>query len=82
MSVFDSLLRLIDPVAHRRKQEQRRRARKAQPPGLGDDDEIALPPSRPDPSQAPLVCRVCGYQGGPAHRFCPRCLAETMERRR
>jgi hypothetical protein len=60
MSIFDSLLRLVDPIAHRKKHE---------------------PPSRSDDAAAPLVCRVCGYSGGPEHRFCPRCLAETMERR-
>ena len=82
MSIFDSLLRLFDPIELRKKQEKRRRIRKAQPPGFGDDEELALPPSRPAPAEARLVCRVCGYQGGPAHRFCARCLAETMERRR
>ncbi len=82
MSIFDSLLRLFDPVALRKKQEDHRRMQKVQPPGVGDDDEVELPPSRPSPAAAPLTCRVCGYQGGPEHRFCPRCLAETMERRR
>jgi rubrerythrin len=68
MSIFDTLLRLVDPIAHRQKQEQRRVERKG--------------PSRPAPAGAPLICRVCGYEGGPEHRYCPRCLAETMERRR
>ena len=80
MSMFESLLRFIDTIAYRKKQEERRMKRKAQPPGDDDDDDIELPPSRPEPVGAPLRCRVCGYSGGPEHRFCPRCLAETMER--
>jgi hypothetical protein len=79
MSIFDSLIRLVDPVAFRKKQEQQRQKRKAQPPGL--DDDVELPPDRPAPAASPLTCRVCGYRGGPEHRYCPRCLAETMERR-
>ena len=82
MSILDSLLRFIDPIAHMEKQQEHRRRQKAQPPGDGDDEDVALPPPRADSQQTPLVCRVCGYQGGPEHRFCPRCLAETMERRR
>lgn len=80
MSIFDSLLRIVDPIAYRKKQEQRRQKRTLQPPGVGDDD-VALPPPRPAAAAPPLRCRVCGYSGGPEHRFCPRCLAETMERR-
>jgi len=82
MSILDSLIRFVDPVEFRKKQAERRRQRKAQPPGVPDDEDVALPASRPEPARTPLVCRVCGYQGGPEHRFCPRCLAETMERRR
>ena len=82
MSILDSLLRFIDPIAHMEKQQERRRQKKAQPPGEDDDEDVELPPSRPAPEETPLICRVCGYQGGPEHRFCARCLAETMERRR
>ena len=80
MSILDSLLRFVDPIEFRKKQEERRQKRKVQPPGV--DDDVELPPSRPAGEAPPLVCRVCGYSGGPEHRFCPRCLAETMERRR
>ncbi|HEY2743381.1 MAG TPA: hypothetical protein VGL86_02105 [Polyangia bacterium] len=82
MSILDTLLRWVDVNEYRKKQTDRREARKKRPPGVPDDDDIALPPSRPEGAVRPLVCRVCGYTGGPAHRFCPRCLAETMERRR
>lgn len=84
MSILDSLLRFVDPVEFGSKRAADRQTRKTQPPGLDDDDdEVELPPSRPESAAAPLVCRVCGYTGGPEqHRFCPRCLAETMERRR
>jgi hypothetical protein len=82
MSILDSLLRLVDVIEFRKKQEDRRRKRKAQPPGDDDNVDVTLPPERPARAQAPLTCRVCAYQGGPEHRFCPRCLAETMERRK
>ncbi len=82
MSILDSLLRFVDPVAFMNKRAERRRQQKAQPPGVPDDEDVELPPSRPETAHPPLVCRVCGYQGGPEHRFCPRCLAETMERSR
>jgi rubrerythrin len=82
MSVLDSLLRFIDPIEFRKVKEERRRKRQAQPPGADDDLDVAMPAERPQHAGAPLVCRVCGYSGGPEHKFCPRCLAETMERRR
>ncbi|MDB4970254.1 MAG: hypothetical protein JWN44_5943 [Myxococcales bacterium] len=83
MSIFDSLLRLVDPIAYRKKQEERRQKRKVQPPGFDDGVELPdAPPGGAGVAAAPLTCRVCGYRGGPDHRFCPRCLAETMERRR
>lgn len=83
MSLFEPLLRFVDSIAFRKKQEERRVKRKAQPPGSDDDaEEIELPPPRPERAGAPLRCRICGYTGGPEHRYCPRCLAETMERQR
>ena len=82
MSMLDSLLRFVDIIQFRQKQQETKRKRKVQPPGADDDVDVELPPERPAHAQAPLVCRVCGYQGGPEHRFCPRCLAETMERHR
>lgn len=82
MSLFEPLLRFVDIIAFRKKQEERQRKRKAQPPGVPDDEEVALPEPRPSAVGAPLTCRVCRYEGGPEHKFCPRCLAETMERRR
>ncbi len=81
MSILDSLLRFIDPVQHRLQQEERRRKREAIPPEV-DGDDVELPPPRPRAAVAPLTCRVCGYTGGPEYRYCPRCLAETMERKR
>src|SRR5256885_1328417 len=43
MSMFESLLRFVDVIAYRKKQEERRVKRKAQPPGVDDDEDIALP---------------------------------------
>ncbi|HEX6837240.1 MAG TPA: hypothetical protein VF334_11740 [Polyangia bacterium] len=80
--MLDSLIRFVDPVEYIRKKVERHRQKKAQPPGVPDDEDVTLPPPRPQPAKQPLVCRVCKYEGGPEHRFCPRCLAETMERRR
>ena len=82
MSILDSLLRFVDIIEFRQKQQEGQRKRKVQPPGADDDADVEVPPDRPPHAQAPLVCRICGYQGGPEHRFCPRCLAETMERSR
>ena len=82
MSILDSLLKWIDPIEFRKTTAERRRKRKAQPPGNDDEVDVALPEERPMRAGAPLVCRVCGYEGGPEHRYCPRCLAETMERKR
>jgi rubrerythrin len=64
MSMLDPLLRWIDPIAYRQKMEERRKQREA--------------PS-PERARSPLRCRICGYEGGPTTKFCPRCLAETME---
>jgi len=83
MSILDSLLRWVDIIEFRQKQIDRAEAQKKRAPGDPDnEDDIELPPDRPQAKGAPLVCRVCGYTGGPEHRFCPRCLAETMERRK
>jgi uncharacterized OB-fold protein len=81
MSILHSLLRWVDINEYGLKQQERRQTRKKRPPGVPDDEDIELSPDRPDGTAKPLVCRVCGYSGGPEHRFCPRCLAETMERR-
>jgi len=83
MSLIEPLLRFFDIIEFRKKQEDRHRKKKAQPPGVPDDEDVVIPEERPPGAVAtPLTCRVCGYQGGPEHKFCPRCLAETMERRR
>jgi hypothetical protein len=74
MSILDTLLKFVDPVQHRLKQEDRRRKREALPPDVDEDeiDEVAVRPHK-----APLMeCRVCYHIGtGP---FCPECLAQTM----
>jgi len=82
MSILHSLLKWVDIIEYRMKQAGDRTTRKKRAPGLPDDEDVELPEERPASAEAPLVCRICGYSGGPEHRFCPRCLAETMERRR
>ncbi len=64
MSILRSLLRFVDPIAHRQKTDEERRKTTAPAPSKTPDAERR-------------VCRVCAYEG--TGRFCPRCLAETME---
>ena len=69
MSILDSLLRWVDNIEFRKKQFDRREAEKKRVPGLPDDeDDVELPPSRPEQKGVPLTCRVCGYTGGPTMR--------------
>jgi hypothetical protein len=70
MSIVRSLIRLFDPIEHRRVQKELKRktaTREADPE-----------PDRPPPELR--RCRVCGHEG--EGRYCLRCLAETMEPRR
>jgi hypothetical protein len=79
MSILDTLLRFVDPIAHRERQEERRRKREAVPPDAEGDD-VGVLPERPPSAAADrrFGCRICAYETGSEHRFCPRCLAETM----
>jgi hypothetical protein len=64
MSIVESLIRLVDPVAARARDEERRVARE-----LPRRDHDGDPPR--------FACRVCGLvdtQGA----YCPTCLAGTM----
>jgi hypothetical protein len=78
MSMLDVLLKYIDdPVQYMRRQQELRRKREAIPPEVDEDEieEPALPRERESPIRE---CRVCQYRG-PEQRYCPTCLAETME---
>ena len=72
-----ALLRYLDPIAHRQREESLRRQREDWPPDVYPDnlDEVA-------PPEVPIAqrkqCRICGHHGGEP-RFCPVCLAETMQ---
>jgi hypothetical protein len=82
MSILHSILRFIDPIQHRQQEQDKRRKREVTPPEA-DGDEVVAPPPRPPGARVPLLrCRVCRYQAETRHPFCPRCLAETMERPR
>jgi hypothetical protein len=82
MSLLQSFLRLIDPIEYRRQEQDKRRKREALPPEV-DGHELDEPaPSAPRPKVPLLRCRICRYEAATGHRFCPRCLAETMERAR
>jgi rubrerythrin len=65
MSIVESLKKLVDPVAARVAEEQRRKQREQ--------------PTRDDagPPPANYACRICGYRGSEPE-FCPTCLAGTM----
>ena len=77
MSMLDVLLRYIDdPVQYMRRQQELRRKREALPPEV-DEDEIEMAELPPEPKVPVRECRVCQHRG--VDRFCPTCLAETME---
>ena len=76
MSMLHSLQRFVDPEFHQQQAEKRRK-REAIPPETDPNEvELVLPDRiRPDPKE--LTCRVCGLAG--SDKYCPVCLAETME---
>ena len=82
MSILHSLLRWVDIIEYRQKQSGDRETRRSGRPAFPTTTTSSCRRSGRPRRTAPLVCRICGYSGGPEHRFCPRCLAETMERRR
>jgi rubrerythrin len=65
MSIIESLRRLIDPVAVKLDEEDRKRLREEKGPAAQGD-------------QPPFLCRMCGYTGKEP-TFCPKCLADTMQ---
>ena len=66
MSIVESLIKLVDPVQAREREEQRRVTREQ--------------PKREAPGDPPLfACRVCGLEDTQGD-FCPSCLAGTMQR--
>jgi hypothetical protein len=68
--------RLIDSIEARKEAAELRRKREAIPPDVDPDQlDVVVPPRRDiEPDR---VCRICGLGG--KDRFCPTCLAETME---
>lgn len=67
MGIVESLIKLVDPVAARAREEELKVVRET--PKRDD----AAPPPAPR-----FECRVCGHRGDT--EFCPVCLAGTMER--
>ena len=65
MSIVESLIRLVDPVQAREREEERRKAREQ--------------PKRDHDGDPPLfACRICGHVSADK-AYCPECLADTME---
>lgn len=66
MSIVESLVKLVDPVQARQREEERRVAREQ-------------PKREPDGGAPPrFACRVCGHVAV-EKGYCPECLADTME---
>jgi hypothetical protein len=63
VSIIESLIKLVDPVAAREQAAERERLRTP-------SRQVAGPPRT-------FECRVCGHVG-PEPSYCPVCLAETM----
>jgi rubrerythrin len=67
MSIVESLVKLVDPVEARRREEERRKDREQ--PQRNDDGD---PPHQ-------YECRVCGHRDREG-AYCPTCLADTMQK--
>jgi hypothetical protein len=65
MAIVESLIKLVDPVVARQREEERRRQREQ--PGRSDAGD---PPE--------FACRICGFRSTD-RSYCPTCLADTME---
>jgi rubrerythrin len=64
MSIIESLIKAVDPVQAKQREEERK-AEREQP----KHDRDADPPR--------FACRVCGYEDT-EKGYCPQCLADTM----
>jgi rubrerythrin len=70
MSIVESLVKLVDPVEARRREEARRQDREQ--PQREDDG---------GPGPDAYECRVCGHRAAEG-AYCPTCLADTMQKLR
>ena len=79
MSIWNSIVRHIDTLVPRRSRVRRRSidSATARTTENAADDVVRAASWQ---EERPLVCRVCGYRSGPEHKYCLRCLTETMER--
>jgi len=76
VSLMDSLLRFIDPIEHREREANRRRARDTRAHQPDPETSVSFPPPQAAMSTR-RQCRVCGHID--VTHFCLRCLADTME---
>jgi hypothetical protein len=75
MSLFESLLRLIDPIEYRQRAAERRRTQDPRPDQPDPDTSVTVPPRVE--REVERRCRVCGVAADTA--YCLVCLADTME---
>jgi hypothetical protein len=65
VSIVESLIKLVDPVAAHAREEERRVLREE--------------PKRDDAAPPMFACRVCAHRS-PDGSYCPVCLADTMRK--
>jgi rubrerythrin len=65
MSIIDTLRKVVDPIAARQEEAERKRQREQSRRAAEGDPPI-------------YRCRVCGAES-PDRTYCPECLADTME---
>jgi hypothetical protein len=75
MSLFESLLRLVDPIEYRQRVAQRHRVQDARPDQPDPDTSVTVPPRVE--RDVERRCRVCGVAADTT--YCLVCLADTME---
>jgi lipopolysaccharide biosynthesis regulator YciM len=83
MSMLHLLRKWIDIIEYRKVEDEKRRKAEVRPTAADDDEFVGVMVEPPGDGPAPkMTCRVCGYQAETRHPYCPRCLAETMVKRR
>ena len=80
MSLMWTLRKLVDPVQWLRESWERRSAREDKPGEPKDGGTPALVVESIERPAEKWACRMCAYSSE-SGAYCPRCLADTMQRR-